>query len=490
MPNLQSSMREVAVLQAASEMVLSSMDADTVLHQILLIVRNFFDISHCAILLTDTATKELYCSAQIGYDPSLARSKRFAIGREGVSGYVAATKGPEYVPDVSKDARYIAIHPEVKCLLSIPLVVREEAVGVLNLESDKIDFFTDEMIGLLALFATQAAVALDNSRLYATERKRMRQIEFVNLIARSSTSASSMDQLLMTVSELLSDTFEGCDAAILVRNAAGKFEIGATTDASRLSPERVDRSADSGLLSDAMRARSNVVNDGSIEHIVVGAQSELVLPLIALRETLGIVLLYSDKPHAFSADDRSIAQATADVCATAIRNVQLSNELSRVTNTDALTGAYNQRYLHFSIAQEISRAKRFGNSFVLIALDVRGFKSVNAQHGFGKGDELLKALASRLRTSTRSVDTVCRYEADTFVLVVPEISGLQATSVEQKLASVMAEAQHEVMKATLGVTRAMAEFPADGDSELQLLRTLLKRLQMSKSAKASAAPAS
>lgn len=472
MEHLHPSMREVAVLQAASEMILSSMEADTVLHQILLIVRNYFEISHCAVLLVDVPQQELYCSAQIGYDDPTARAKRLRIHIDGICGFVAAKRVPTYLPDVSKDHRYIAMDPKVRSQLCIPLVVRDECVGVLNLESDEVDFFTDEMIGLLAVFANQAAVALDNARLYTSERKRMRQIEFVNLIARSSATASTLDQLITTFAELLSDTFEDCTASILLRNGYGRFESQSETPES----ERIARSAHDGLIREALDARSSVMNQDTANMVMPGSLSEMAVPLISLGETLGVMLLSSPRPNAFNAEDRSVAQTTADVCATAIRNVQLSDELRRVTNTDPLTGLYNQRYLHFTVGQELSRARRFGKDFAILALDLRDFRKVNAESGFDKGDALLKRVAAGLRTAFRAVDTVCRHEADTFVAVLPEINAMQAKTVEQKMVAAVEQAQQESTGRKSGVHCAIAAFPADGDTELKLLQTLLHRL--------------
>ena len=467
-------MREVAVLQAASEMILSSMDSETVLHQILLIVRNYFEISHCAVLLVDRAKNELYCSAQIGYDENVARNKRLRIGKDGLCGYVAAKRVPTYLPDVSKDSRYLAFDSRVRSQLCLPLIVREDCVGVLNLESDLIDFFTDEMIGILALFAGQAALALDNARLYTTERRRMRQIEFVNLIARSSTAASSTEQLLATIAELLSDTFENCEASILVRDHQGGFE----PHGARPEENRVQQSAHQGLIRDALDARSSVIGAGEDRDMVfAGAKCEMAMPLVSMGETLGVVVISSPQPLSFTADDRSIAQATADVCATAIRNVQLSDELRRVTNTDPLTGVFNQRFLHFCVSQELARAKRFGSDFAIVGVDLKDFRQVNANLGFQRGDELLKRAAARLRSALRAVDTVCRYEADTFVIVLPEITGVQARTVQEKLTAAVKEAQQETTGRAPGVHTEVAEFPQDGDSELHLLRALVQRLK-------------
>ena len=186
--NIHPSIREVAVLQESTEMILSSMDVDTVLHQILLIVRN----------------------------------RRLRIGHDGLAGWVAQHKTPLYAGDVSREPRYVMFDERVRSELALPLIVRDEVLGVLSIGSEEPDHFNDSMIGLLALFAGQAAVAVENARLYSSERRRMRQIELINLIARSATAANDVEQLLHNLADLIDDTFDASDVCILLRDREGK----------------------------------------------------------------------------------------------------------------------------------------------------------------------------------------------------------------------------------------------------------------------------
>src|SRR5690242_429298 len=104
MSQMHPSIREVAVLQQATQMILSSLDADTVLHHILLIVRNYFGASRCAVYLKDPSSNELYCRAQNGFDEAMQQA-RLPIGAESIAGAVALTRSPLYVPDVTKESR-------------------------------------------------------------------------------------------------------------------------------------------------------------------------------------------------------------------------------------------------------------------------------------------------------------------------------------------------------------------------------------------------
>src|SRR5205085_10254437 len=111
----------------------------------------------------------------------------------------------------------------------------------------------------------------------------------------------------------------------------------------------------------------------------------------------------------FNSDDRTIAQAAADVCSTAARNVQLSEELRRLTNLDPLTGLFNQRYFHNAMAQEIPRAGRHKREFGVVMVDLRGFRTVNAKVGLEGGDDVLRQVAAALRKCLRNNDVIARY---------------------------------------------------------------------------------
>jgi len=481
------SIREIAVLQEATEMILSSLDVDTVLHQILLIVRNYFGATNCAVLLVDPSTHELYCRAQNGYEEFAGGRRRLRIGEEGVTGWVAQHKTPLYVPDVSREPRYIQANPRIQSELALPLVVRDDVVGVLDMESDKLDYFTDDMIGLLALFAGQAAVALENARLYSTERRRMRQIELINLIARSATAASNADQFLGTLAELIYDTFEGTEVCILLRDRDGSMQLQAHAGTQPPAPERLAASERSGAISQALASRMNVlINDVDTRPewpaCLENGGSELCVPLVSFGEVLGVVVVLYPRPNFFGPEDRSIAQASADVCATAIRNIQLSEELRRVTNTDSLTGLFNQRYFHAIVAQEISRAQRYGKQFSILMLDMVRFRQVNDALGFDRGDEVLRKVAQVLGGLVRSIDTVCRYTGDRFVLVLPETDHLHVRTVlakvQQTLQTITIEGESSARP--LQAAAASVNYPRDGVNELDLVRLLVSRTAQGK----------
>ncbi|MCI0355807.1 MAG: GAF domain-containing protein [Acidobacteria bacterium] len=490
MTDLRSSLRQVSILQQATEMILSSADVDTVLHQMLLIVRNYFGVSQGAMYLLEPSSQDFYCRAQVGHDRDARQLPRWRLG-EGLVGRAAQSRAPAHVPDFTLETQAGA-NPATQSELAIPLLVRDEVIGVLDVQSAKAGHFTDELTALLTLFGGQAAVALENARLYSTERRRMRQIELLNLIARSATSAGELDPLLATLCDLVYDTFEGADACILLREADGSLTLRAYAGSSERLEADFSGSERSGIIAQAFASRANVVaNDAATRKnwlpCMEGTGSELCAPLVALGETLGVVLVAHRQANFFTADDRAIAQAAADVGATAIKNVQLAEELRRLTHTDPLTGAYNQRHFHAAAAQEVARASRYGKEFALAMLDLRGFHHANAALGFERGDDILREVAQLLRSQLRSMDVLCRYAADRFALVLPETDAERMRTVLAKigenLARIRVPAAHGMKPLTAaGVS---VNYPQDGEAALELTRSLLARLEEAKRADAS-----
>ena len=74
-------------------------------------------------------------------------------------------------------------------------MVRDEVVGVLDFQSEQIDYFDPEKIDLLTLFSTQASMALENARLYSAERRRTEQLEAINAVAKKTTRVLDLDEL-------------------------------------------------------------------------------------------------------------------------------------------------------------------------------------------------------------------------------------------------------------------------------------------------------
>jgi sigma-B regulation protein RsbU (phosphoserine phosphatase) len=167
-----------ATLETLAEIgkeVASILDLDELLEQIAVLTRRLIDYRTFGILLLNEATDELEIKLAIRYGDKLNLPK-IKLGA-GIVGYAALHKQPVIVPDVSVDPRYIQVVEDCRSELAIPLLVKDRCIGVFDLESPELDAFNKEHVEILTLLASQAAVAIENARLYETVRANEVRIE-------------------------------------------------------------------------------------------------------------------------------------------------------------------------------------------------------------------------------------------------------------------------------------------------------------------------
>lgn len=459
------SMQKIAVLYDASRAVLSTFDLDEVLNHVLTILRDCFQLRNGAVLLLDAAKQELYFRASLGR-PDLDFSYRVPLDR-GLTGAAARLKRPVYAPDVSKDPRYIQNVAETRSELAIPLLVREQIVGVLDLQSDQLDYFNPEMIDLLTLFSTQASMALENARLYALERRRADQLEAINALARQTTAVVDRDELFTVVCHVLLEWFNVDHVSLLL--VEGDV-LRLRAHEGRLTPTFTSPVAIPIANGLAGRALGN--NRGVIENNVSGSedyvsgftetQSEICVPLFFFGQKLGVLALDSARKNAFDAEDRQPLESVADICAAAIQNANNFDRMKQLAYVDGLTGIHNRRFFEMRIMEELERAARFQGRMSVIMVDIDNFKKLNDEFGHLLGDEILRSVSSILKQQLRKMDMVCRYGGDEFAILVPETTGENALRVAEKLRRQVETHEFPGVPRPVTISCGVADYPAHG----------------------------
>ena len=85
---------------------------------------------------------------------------------KGITGAAAESREVVRVHDTAKDPRYIASHPDIRSEVAVPLILQDRVIGVMDLESDRVGYFTDDHVRTLSLLAPQVASSVENARLY------------------------------------------------------------------------------------------------------------------------------------------------------------------------------------------------------------------------------------------------------------------------------------------------------------------------------------
>lgn len=465
-------MERLAILYDASQAVLSTFDLDEVLSHILGIVRDVFHLDWAAILLLDVRTQELYVKTQFGWDPG-SETIRVPLGG-GLTGTAAQTRQPVYAPDVSKDPRYIRSLAATRSEVAIPLMVREEVVGVLDCQSDQLDFFDQETRELLRLFSTQASIALSNARLYSLEQRRRAQLEAINAIAKQTTAVLEIGELLMRVCSLILESFGGDHASVLLfeddrlvlRAHQGKltplFKIG-----DELPPG-------GGLLARAIDSRKPVVEKDvsqapGYRRRFRETVAAVCLPLVSFGQVLGVLVLESAACDAFAPADVNALESVSDICAAAIQNARHFDRVHQLAYMDGVTGIFNRRYFELRIAEEIARGSRHGLTFSVIMMDIDHFKQLNDEFGHLLGDEVLRQVSAILAQQLRKSDVLSRYGGEEFAIITPETGLESALAVADKLRRVVESWHFPGVARPVTISAGVAEFPTQGSARDELV---------------------
>ena len=112
---------------------------------------------------------------------------------------------------------------------------------------------------------------------------------------------------------------------------------------------------------------------------------------------------------------------------------QYHEEIYRLTVVDALTGAWNRRYLFEFLGRELARSARHQRPLSLAVLDIDHFKKVNDQYGHAAGDAVLRDVAALLRAEARADELAARYGGEEFALVLPEASAAEAEAACERI---------------------------------------------------------
>ena len=281
--------------------------------------------------------------------------------------------------------------------------------------------------------------------------------------------ASSGSVMLLEGDELVVAAAVGNERALGKRAAVGDGIAGHV--ARTREPLLIDGRASSALFPGLVRRTSGEV------------RSALCVPLLERGELLGVLNLSAPAEGDFSEYDLRAVSLFAEQAATAIGKARLyersqlqAEELAHAATHDALTGLSNRAALDTRMAQA-------GAADTLLFLDLDGFKEVNDELGHAAGDEVLVAVAGRLRASVSEADMVARFGGDEFAVLVAGVKdGDAAASVAARLLRALEEPIGvEGRRVRIGASIGIA-LPAPGDDADEMLRHADRALYAAKGA--------
>ncbi len=156
--------RTLRTLARLSQEFSSILDLDSLLSKVTEALRSLIHFDSVSILLLDESQGILRHRFGSRFDERTTIDN-IPLGK-GITGAAAELREAIKVDDTLADPRYIPFHPDIRSEVAVPLIVRDHVIGVMDLESERIGFFTDDHVRTLSLIAPQIAVSVENARLY------------------------------------------------------------------------------------------------------------------------------------------------------------------------------------------------------------------------------------------------------------------------------------------------------------------------------------
>ncbi len=275
----------------------------------------------------------LYPAYVDGYDKDQAWRYTVRPG-EGIVGAAAVSREVIFVPDVSKDARYVSFFPGVRAELAIPLVHRDKLVGVLNIEGPDAEAFTLEAQTALRVLASHLAVAIENATLYKDARWYADLLATLHDVGKETASILDLDALLARVAEIVKRVIDYERFGILLLDEETQELALHTSVCLHALEERPRLKTSEGLSGAAFRSKEavrvgDVTKDPRYVRWVDDTRSELVVPLIYKDRAIGVFDLESPHLDRFTEEHVKVLTPLASQVAVAIENARLVAELRK-----------------------------------------------------------------------------------------------------------------------------------------------------------------
>ena len=167
--------RTLRTLSHLSQEFSSILDLDELLGKIAATIRALINYDAFSIFLVDAERSVLRHRFSVRYDQRV-NLDNIPLGK-GITGAAAESRETVRVLDTTQDPRYIASHPEIRSEMAVPLIVQDRVVGVLDVESERMAYFTEDHQRTLSLLAPQIASSVENARLYEILAQREQRME-------------------------------------------------------------------------------------------------------------------------------------------------------------------------------------------------------------------------------------------------------------------------------------------------------------------------
>jgi len=275
----------------------------------------------------------------------ITEGHRLAVGGNSMIGASIANKQGRIALDVGAEAFFFENPhlPKTRSEMALPLVVGDEAIGALTVQSTEEAAFHEEDIAALQTMADQLAVAIQNANLHRQAERRSRLLKAANRVGKEVTSILDLEKLLPQTVNIICEAYGLYYAGVFLLDEKGEYAVlrsgyGKAGKAMVAEGHKLKVGTDSMIGACVAMGEARIALDVGEERVhfknphLPHTRSEMALPLIYGGRTLGAVTIQSSEERAFSDDDITTLITMAEHLAVAINNANLIDELKEAHN--------------------------------------------------------------------------------------------------------------------------------------------------------------
>jgi signal transduction histidine kinase len=270
------------------------------------------------------------------------RAKRVKLRPgEGITGWVATTGKPLRTGDVLKERRYVSIRAKIRSEMAVPVEMRGQVVGLLNVDSMEVDAFSETDEARLVDMASEAAQWLEFAWEIDQLRQKGRQLTSLVDIAQMIISETNLDEILEQITVQTFRLMKGRLCSVFLLNEDGsELVLRACHGGTKLYREKPNLNTEDSLLGSVLKRGKPVAvvdvgeEKGYLQPDIARKEclvSMLAVPLIFGEKAIGVLAVYTQTRHRFSNDEIKLLTTLGELSAVAIEKGRL---LARVVDME------------------------------------------------------------------------------------------------------------------------------------------------------------
>src|ERR1700682_6153003 len=324
----------LATLTEIGDEVNASLYLDEVLARTAALIKRHIDYEIFGVLMLEGDGSYLRHRFSIGYPRELAESLRIPLG-QGITGTAAATGRSVRVGNTATDPRYINAIENVRSELAVPLMLQNRCIGLLDIQSRHLDYFTPDQQSILTLLASRLAIAIENARLFQKVRMQADTLLLLNEVSRETGSILDVEELLRRAAEQTKRVIDYQILSIMLYDEEQKvFRHRVDVKHGQRVQGKLRAAASEGIVGAAATLKEPViVPDVSVDprYLMVNPEtrSELAIPMIHKGKVIGVLDLESPQPNYFTEDHVQTLSILAGNLAVSLENGRLYDQVAR-----------------------------------------------------------------------------------------------------------------------------------------------------------------